>query len=162
MRKKIILLTTILFSFTLLISIFNKENILKSGEVVRLELAPLDPRSLIQGDYMKLRFKIVDDIRKVLMKRKSSKNSKKAVIVLNDKKIASFKRIYDNKPLKEGELLLNFQTRKYLRIKISTDSYFFQEGKGKIYQKARYGEFRVAKSGEALLTHLLDRNLTIL
>ena len=38
------------------------EHVLESGETVILELAPVDPRSLMQGDYMELRFAITDDI----------------------------------------------------------------------------------------------------
>ena len=43
-------------------SIAQKERLLASGAVVFLELAPVDPRSLMQGDYMALRFAIADQI----------------------------------------------------------------------------------------------------
>jgi len=42
------------------------ERILSDGRVLLLELAPVDPRSLMQGDYMALQFAAVDDIRKAL------------------------------------------------------------------------------------------------
>lgn len=38
------------------------ERTLAEGRVVLLELAPVDPRSLMQGDYMALRFDVADDI----------------------------------------------------------------------------------------------------
>ena len=42
-------------------SIVKKEALLKEGELVLLELVPVDPRSLMQGDYMRLRYKISED-----------------------------------------------------------------------------------------------------
>lgn len=38
-------------------SVFKKEQTLKDGQLVLLELAPVDPRSLMQGDYMRLNYK---------------------------------------------------------------------------------------------------------
>lgn len=43
-----------------------RERILSDGRVLLLELEPVDPRSLMQGDYMALRFAARDDIRDVL------------------------------------------------------------------------------------------------
>ena len=43
-------------------SIFAKERIKTNGERIFLALAPVDPRSLMQGDYMALRFEIADRI----------------------------------------------------------------------------------------------------
>ena len=33
-------------------SVYQKEQTLKEGQLVLLQLAPVDPRSLMQGDYM--------------------------------------------------------------------------------------------------------------
>ncbi|MEY4484068.1 MAG: hypothetical protein RL693_1520, partial [Verrucomicrobiota bacterium] len=38
--------------------IFQKEQTLANGRQVFLKLAPVDPRSLMQGDYMSLRYEI--------------------------------------------------------------------------------------------------------
>ena len=43
-------------------SIVAKEHIRANGERIYLELAPVDPHSLMQGDYMALRFAIARDI----------------------------------------------------------------------------------------------------
>ena len=40
------------------LQIFGKEAIIRDGRTVLLRLAPVDPRSLIQGDYMALRYGI--------------------------------------------------------------------------------------------------------
>lgn len=38
-------------------SIYQKEQTLRDGQLVLFELAPVDPRSLMQGDYMNLRYR---------------------------------------------------------------------------------------------------------
>ena len=43
--------------------IAGREKILRDGRVLLLELAPVDPRSLMQGDYMTLSFDAATDIR---------------------------------------------------------------------------------------------------
>jgi uncharacterized membrane-anchored protein len=48
------------------LSIAGKQRLLASGRVVYLELAPVDPRSLMQGDYMALNYQIANDITQVL------------------------------------------------------------------------------------------------
>ncbi|MET0346848.1 MAG: GDYXXLXY domain-containing protein [Casimicrobiaceae bacterium] len=44
--------------------------------------------------------------------------------------------------------------------KLGTNAFFFEEGTGDRYAGARYGEFRVAPDGEAILTGLRDGALT--
>ena len=56
----------ILLNLILLLVIFNsslveKEEILSEGKLVLLKLAPVDPRSLMQGDYMALRYEVAND-----------------------------------------------------------------------------------------------------
>jgi uncharacterized membrane-anchored protein len=44
-------------------SIIEKETLLADGKLILLELAPADPRSLMQGDYMRLRYNIAENIK---------------------------------------------------------------------------------------------------
>lgn len=46
--------------------IYEREKILADGRRVVLELAPVDPRSLMQGDYMRLNFAVANDVRAAL------------------------------------------------------------------------------------------------
>ena len=48
------------------------------------------------------------------------------------------------------------------RVKFATNGYFFKEGTAKLYEPARYGEFRVAPSGELLLVSMRDKDLALL
>ncbi|MGD1984388.1 MAG: GDYXXLXY domain-containing protein, partial [Chromatiaceae bacterium] len=44
------------------LQIMQKEDIIENGETLLLRLAPQDPRSLLQGDYMALRYAMTRDI----------------------------------------------------------------------------------------------------
>lgn len=45
-------------------NIMKNETVLSRGEIVLLELRPVDPRSIMQGDYMALRYKLGDDMKR--------------------------------------------------------------------------------------------------
>lgn len=134
--------------------IFAREGLLKNGEVVLLELAPVDPRSLMQGDYMALRFKVSDD---AFGRRSVPKEAEdgRLVVKLDDHRVASFVRIDKGEPLAQGEKVLRYRIRSE-RVKFATNAYFFQEGSAHDFDHARYGEFRMSSSGDLLLTFLLN------
>jgi uncharacterized membrane-anchored protein len=139
-------------------SIFAKERLLAAGAVVILELAPVDPRSLMQGDYMALRFKMANDARSAVRGSPSESADGRIVATLDERGIASYRRLHDGKPVAANEVLLRYRMRKG-EIKFATNAFFFQEGTGRRYEGARYGEFRVAPDGELLLTGMRDKDL---
>ena len=57
-RQKWLLLTIVVQLLIVTALIASKEILLRTGQTVKLELAPLDPRSLLQGDYVRLNYKI--------------------------------------------------------------------------------------------------------
>ena len=131
-------------------AIASRELLKSSGQLVYLELAPVDPRSLMQGDYMSLRYKID-------LKTPQTAESGYLIIRLDDRHVA--KAVGWNSEPAAGELRLKYRSRSG-RTSIGSDAYFFQEGTSALYESARYGEFRVAENGDALLTALRDANLT--
>jgi len=151
-------------------SIVGKERQLESGKVVFLELAPVDPRSLMQGDYMALRFKIADDARPAMDRSESSASRRfprqrdlttadgRIVAALDPASVATYRRLDDGTPLAPNEVLLRYRVRGG-QVKFATNAFFFQEGTAKRYEGARYGEFRVAPDGELLLTGLRGKEL---
>ena len=147
-------------------SIANKEKHLSDGKTIYLELAPQDPRSLIQGDYMALQFIIANDLRRDLAvsskkpdSSSSTGNSDGIVIVALDKHgVAKYSRIDNDEILADNEIKIQFRLRGN-KIKFATNAFFFQEGKASIYQPARYGQFKVDKEGELLLTAMYDKEL---
>lgn len=138
-------------------SIYNREQLLTEGHVVLLELAPVDPRSLMQGDYMALRFKVADDA----FGRDSAKKPQddgQIVLTLNSQGVSSFAHFDDGAPLANNQIRMRYRVRNH-QTKFASNAFFFQEGSGDQYSKAGYGEFRVAKNGDAILTRLRDRQL---
>ena len=145
------------------LAVFQKERQLAHGKVVYLELAPVDPRSLMQGDYMTLRFAIGQEIRRAVERSgqnlSTSKTSAHYVIVtLDSQNRASFKALFNGQDLAPEELLLRFRLR-HNGVHFATNAFFFQEGDADYYQAARYGQFRVNEQGEPLLVALYDDDL---
>lgn len=147
-------------------SIAGKEKHLAEGRIVYLDLAPVDPRSLMQGDYMALRFRIATEVYRDLPKTKEHKRWRHnvaatdgyVVVSLDERHIASFKYIYKDQTLSKNEILMRYRIRNGA-VKFATNAFFFQEGTGKYYRLARYGQFRVDDSGELLLVAMYDKGL---
>lgn len=169
MYKKIAFIALIVVLALVNWSIYKKELHIENGTVVYLKLAPVDPRSLMQGDYMALRYEIADKIYDKLPKREAYRrwqhNAKakdgKVVVTLDEKQIASFSHVDSWEELKNNELLLNYRVRNGA-VKFSTNAFFFEEGSAKKYEKAKYGEFRVNEKGELLLVAMADENVTVI
>ena len=133
--------------------IVTKERILRHGDMVLVELAPRDPRSLLQGDYMALRYRINNKIASEV-KEKSADGH--IVVTLDENSVAQFQRIHRAQPaLGSAERLLRFRKRGIV-VRVASDAYFFQEGHAGFYQAARYGELRVDATGNAVLVGLRD------
>ncbi len=157
--RKIILVLTVLVSLVLANSlIIGKEQLLKEGTTVLLDLAPRDPRSLLQGDFMRLRYRLAEDIASHYRKEIGAEKSASGLVVIElDKNgVATFVRLHDDKiTLTKNELLLYYRQRGGA-VRLATDAYFFEEGTGKVYAPARYGELFVGRGGDAVLVGLRD------
>ncbi|MEE4163003.1 MAG: GDYXXLXY domain-containing protein [Woeseiaceae bacterium] len=140
-------------------TIWQKEHIRTGGREVLLELAPVDPRSLIQGDYMMLRYAPA-----VFPSREESGLDKGTLVVeLDADGVGSFARIDDGTPLAPNEVRLRFRTvSQWGEYGIGAESFFFQEGHAEHYANARYGVLRVAESGDSVLVGLADENRALL
>jgi uncharacterized membrane-anchored protein len=161
MRKAIIIVAGILVLAGVNASAWRKERLLAGGEVVLLELAPVDPRSMMQGDYMALRFKAADDAfggRRDGEKRYPPDG--RLVLSRDGRNVATFRRFDDGMPLSPGEVVIRYRIRGGVP-KFATNAFFFQEGNADRYAGARFGEFRVANDGECLLTGLRDADLNV-
>lgn len=159
MRKLIIIITGVLILLLVNINIYQRQQLRNNGRVVFLELAPKDPRSIMQGDYMALNFKIANEA----FGFGRIENGKDGYVVaeLDTKNIAQFKRLANDTPLAQNEILLRYRICNE-RVKFATNAYFFEEGQAERYQNAKYGEFRVSEKGEMLLSQLRDANLKVL
>jgi uncharacterized membrane-anchored protein len=131
--------------------IVQKERVRRSGQTMLLELAPVDPRSLIQGDYMRLRYAMGDAIDE---RRADEQIGGRVVVRLDEEDVAEFVRLYDGGELADGEHLLRWKYRR--RISLGSNAYYFEEGQSKVYERAEYGELKVAEDGSTLLVGLRD------
>jgi len=155
MKKIIFPLVTILIFAVLNFEIYKKETTLNEGKTVLLKLAPRDPRSLMQGDFMRLRYDLPTKINKHDIDKAEIKGQ--IVVKLDINNIATFVRFYQGEALNIDEHLLNYKRRRNM-IQIGAESYFFQEGQAKYYQNAQYGELKVDESGKSVLFGLRDKD----
>ena len=164
------------------------EDVLATGKPVVLKIAPVDPRSLMQGDYMVLNYAILSEIQQsqflsesnesletsesidageanetIGIDESSRPSGKKAYILvhLDKNHVATFCE-------EQSEIPTDFKhctPNVYLPIRykgwlpeLPSQDYFFAEGKGEHYAQAEYAEYRF-KDGILLLARLLDKDL---
>jgi uncharacterized membrane-anchored protein len=155
-RKLILIISSIIVLIILNFAIFEKEQLISNGETVFLALAPVDPRSLMQGDYMALRYEIES---KVTLTKDHPAVRNYMVIELDQNKVGSFSHFYQGEEvLYDNQKLLRYREEN-LSIKVFPKAFFFQEGHAQLYQNAKYGEFKFDKSGNHLLIGLADKDL---
>jgi len=165
-RKAVALAALVLILTVVNWSIVGKEKHLAEGEIVYLELAPVDPRSLMQGDYMALRFAMSGKIRQDLPQTGHAMPGRESPVItdgyvvvgLDERRVGTFLRLHDGLEPDNNEVLMRFRVRNG-RVKFATNAYFFQEGRGKYFQSARYGQFRLDDRGELLLAAMYDKDL---
>jgi len=133
-------------------AIWEKEALISTGRAVFVELAPVDPRSLMQGDYMTLNYAFPanlamhDRARTMLVARRAANG---VAVLLGE---------HDGRPLGPQELLIEAVSKRG-RPLIVTDAWYFKEGEAERWAAARYGEFRVDARGKALLVGLRGPHL---
>ena len=131
-------------------SVIQKETLIGKGTEVLLRLAPVDPRSLMQGDYMALNYQI---LRQIDYKSKSGY----VVVKVGSDRVADFVRFQDGKDVNDGEHLIRYK-RQSGRLSIGADNYFFQEGSAKKFENAKYGLLKVDSDGNSILVGLCDKD----
>jgi uncharacterized membrane-anchored protein len=145
-------LVVVLFFFNR--SIIQKEDLLANGKLILLELAPVDPRSLMQGDYMALRYKVSSEI-------DWDSITKRGYFVVKPDSVGVAQRVRiqnGTTPVNDGEMLLNYTVGNWRPVNIGAESYFFEEGQSEKYSKAKYGGLKIDNKGNTLLIGLYDES----
>lgn len=155
------------------------ETHLATAEKVLLQLAPVDPRSLMQGDYMALNYAISEQIMAAIEQQLTSTEDQQqieslynlsqdglAVIKKDSQGVGHFLRLVspseeDQLSLAKEELLLAYRLR-HGQLKIATNAFFFQEGQATAFEQAKYGLFRVNDKGEPLLTDMVNSDFEVI
>lgn len=156
MRKykwAIILLNLLLLLAFVNYSIIKKEAIVSNGKFIFLQLAPVDSRSLMQGDYMALRYTISKNIHIDSIPKRGY-----CVVQLDSNQVAQKLRLQKSTfPLGDKQYLIEY-TSGIRGINIGAESYFFQQGKTDRYLKAKYGGIKIDQEGNSLLVGLYDEH----
>ncbi|WP_411029875.1 GDYXXLXY domain-containing protein [Spongiimicrobium sp. 3-5] len=135
-------------------SIFQKEALLSDGQLVLLELAPVDPRSLMQGDYMRLRYKISEGVAYDSISKRGF-----CIVKLDSRGVAERVRIQkENLPLNRNEHPIEYTSDKW-SINIGAESYFFQEGDADKFENAVFGGVKIDADGNSILIGLYNKDL---
>ncbi|ARA94582.1 MAG: hypothetical protein D6685_11860 [Bacteroidetes bacterium] len=132
--------------------IAQKERLLAEGRTVLLRLAPVDPRSLMQGDYMDLRYAFPDST----LPPEALPRRGRLVLIVGPDSVARIDRLYrEGEPLGPNEQLIAYRKRQG-RVQFGAEAFFFQEGHADYYSGAQYGALKVNPEGESLLVGLRD------
>ncbi|WP_323012012.1 GDYXXLXY domain-containing protein [Castellaniella sp.] len=153
------------------------ESILTGGHPVILALVPVDPRSLMQGDYMALDYAVrqsADDWLRVQPRLEERGTGHGWLLLRPDAQgVWQLQQVLMS-PL-PGQRALSGASADHLvaesldtvavavrwtdgRMDFGASSWFFPEGQDSHYAAARYGLLRVADDGTALLAGLLDKD----
>jgi len=161
------------------IGIWQKESLIADGRPVFIALEPVDPRSLIQGDYMSLNFLQLQNITGDIYDF-DKLNPTYLVMRRDPRGLATPLRAYQSgvsnhenavitdtpvqRPARQSvehlaadEFLIELTPRKG-RWALVTDAWYFAEGEAGRWETAKYGDFRVLPNGKALLVGLADAN----
>lgn len=138
--------------------IAQKRSVSDSGEIVLLELRPVDPRSLFQGDYMALALAEHTMPDPKTIEGLSYRGT--VILALDADRVGRFARLDDGSPLQPGELRVRYRRHEDWRgprLDYGARSYFFQERDAERYAAAKYAVLRVAPDGDTILTELADQ-----
>lgn len=141
--------------------ILSQESRWRAGEPMLLQLEPVDPRSLMQGDYMRLRFQIESVLQAQERPGENHPTRRwgRLVVRLDARGVAEFARIHDPEiPLAENERLLRYRGPDG-SYSLGHRTFLFEEGRGDHLQGARYAQLRVDREGRSVLTALHDEEL---
>lgn len=135
-------------------SVYQKEQTLKYGQLVLLQLAPVDPRSLMQGDYMRLNYKEASS--DLLNKQTDTRGY--AILRTDSNQVGEIVRLQNTlEPVNDNELVIKYKIINR-RLFLGAESFFFEEGQDTLFQKAVYGGLKVDDKGQSLLVGLYDED----
>lgn len=136
-------------------TIRQRQQLVDHGQTVLLELRPVDPRSLIQGDYMALRY--AESVFPVATERLNLPRRGTFVVKLDERNVATYSRPDAGDALAANEVRLQYrQVDSSGLIRLGAEAFFFEEGQAAQFESARYGVLHVDGSGNSVLVGLAD------
>lgn len=148
---------TLLQLVVMTVQITRSEWLLAHGRSIKLELAPLDPRSLLQGDYVVLSYTISQPEWEEAQLKEVEEGSKATLVLAPDASgVYQLKRLYEEgSPLQEDEVLIRAKWDGFRGFDYGIEHYFIPEGTGlEVVRQAQYAEVKVSAKGDAILVRL--------
>ncbi len=161
MRKRLIMVGLLVILATMGMMVVEKESTLRDGAQVFLELAPADPRSLMQGDYMALEYAVNNGLIAAREETSTQTMQGVAILTLDERRVGRFTRLDDGSALGESDVRIAYKLRNF-RTQVGSPSFFFQEGTAGLFENARFGEYRLTEDGTSVLIGLRDAELNVL
>lgn len=136
-------------------TIWQRQQVVDHGHTVLLELRPVDPRSLMQGDFMELRY--ANEVFPRASVRQSLPRRGAIILTVNENNVATFSRIDDRSTLAKNERRLRYkQVDETGEIRLGAESFFFEEGQADKFEDARFGVLHVDSAGNSVLVGLAN------
>jgi len=135
----------------------SNEHLLRTGAPIKLQIAPIDPRSMMQGDYVTLSYSASAPPPSVLTKlRETTAHNVKIVLEPDADGVHQFNRLYASvEPLEPNEVIINGRWDGWNAVHYGIETYFVPEGTGvDVQREARFAYARVSSSGNAILERL--------
>ena len=134
------------------LGIWQNETLIARSPAIFVELTPVDPRSLMQGDFMRLRFSLPPEVQETGRWAEGG-NRSRVVAHIDARGVATIKKMDDGSPLQANEILIELTSTRD-GWTLASDAWYFKEGEAARWSRAKYGEFRVGSAGRALLVGL--------
>jgi uncharacterized membrane-anchored protein len=130
----------------------------REARTIYFALAPVDPRSILQGDYMTLGF---DDS---LFPPEETKLDRRGEIflTLDERYVARFSRLASAGDVPKADEIRIDYAYDGGRPRYCPETFFFQEGEAEIFNAARFAAVLVAADGKTRLVALADKDLKII
>jgi uncharacterized membrane-anchored protein len=146
---------------TMGVQIAKSEYVLATGDLIKLQLQPIDPRSLIQGDYVILGYEISTI---ELDMDFSAREKVQVVLSPNEEGVYEYKGVYryngeynQNYVKSDEDVIINARSNGGDRLIYGIESFFVPEGTGRaVEEEAEFAYVKVASNGDALLVRLSE------
>lgn len=136
-------------------TIWQRQQVVDGGRPVLLDLRPVDPRSLIQGDYMALAY--AESVFPPAGSRNELPARGSFIVSLDAANVATFARLDDGGALGPAEARIKYKlVDRFGGIRLGAESFFFEEGQAERFASAEYGVLHVDERGNSVLVGLAD------
>lgn len=158
--KMISILAVIFLQLGILgIQVGKSESLLAGGNLIKLELAPIDPRSLLQGDYLVLRY----NISSLQIEEDGWNEVVQVGLIENENGLYKYSGNYvvgkeiPANMIKKADVWITGKLKGYENIEYGIENYFVPEGTGlDLQEKVHFAYVKVAENGDAMLVDLAE------